>query len=167
MAGTKKTMKRWLLAGLEITRWRMSSRNIKLKNYRCPQRVKGKWLSKSKLAAFASAMSKISHLQDAWGGKGTLPHLKWPFTPGHEFIGHVVEIGHGVRGDFKSATGSRPNKSSPCGYCRNCLEGNYWMCTNGGLYGFKYDAVWQNILSFKKGRLIIGSRRIFRWKQLF
>ena len=36
---------------------------------------------------------KISHLQEAWGGKGTPPHLHWPFTPGHEFIGHVVEIG--------------------------------------------------------------------------
>lgn len=50
-------------------------------------------------------------------------------TVGHEYVGHVVETGEGVRGyrigDLVSGEGH-----ITCGKCRNCLEGHKQNCKN-------------------------------------
>ncbi len=73
----------------------------------------------------------------------------WPNHPpygefvfGHEYAGTVVALGEGVRdlaiGDRVAA---EPHRG--CGWCQNCLDGNYTTCLNYGLveqghrhYGF-------------------------------
>ena len=59
-----------------------------------------------------------------------------PVIPGHEFVGHVAELGEGVTG---YAIGDRvvSEQIVPCGKCRFCTTGKYWMCEVHDIYGFR------------------------------
>ena len=59
-----------------------------------------------------------------------------PVIPGHEFVGHVAELGEGVTG---FAIGDRvvSEQIVPCGKCRFCTTGKYWMCEVHDIYGFR------------------------------
>ena len=59
-----------------------------------------------------------------------------PFIPGHEFVGHVVELGEGVH-DFRIGDRVVSEQIVPCGTCRFCQTGRYWMCEVHDIYGFK------------------------------
>ena len=74
------------------------------------------------------------------------PHF--PFTPGHEFSGVVVELGAGVT---KFSLGDRVAGEAHCGCgtCTNCEDGNYNLCLNYGNisaghrhYGFTYPGAY-------------------------
>ena len=73
-----------------------------------------------------------------WGGDGMPGYAQPPFTPGHEFIGEVVAVGEGV--DESIAIGDRmvSEQIVPCGLCRFCREGRYWLCQPHDVYGFKH-----------------------------
>jgi L-iditol 2-dehydrogenase len=75
---------------------------------------------------------------------GTDPHIiqghfpgfwpkSWPFVPGHEWSGEVVELGPGAA-DFGFEPGMRVAGTSHmgCGVCRNCVAGRYNLCENQG-----------------------------------
>ncbi len=75
---------------------------------------------------------------------GTDPHIiagdypgfwpkEFPFIPGHEWVGEVVELGPGAS-DLGWETGTRVAGTSHagCGYCRMCVEGRYNLCENFG-----------------------------------
>jgi len=75
---------------------------------------------------------------------GTDPHIiagdfpgfwpkKFPFIPGHEWCGEVVELGEGAA-DLGFAEGTRVAGTSHagCGYCRLCVAGRYNLCENYG-----------------------------------
>lgn len=64
--------------------------------------------------------------------------VKPPFIPGHEFIGKVVWAGENVSG---YALGERiaVDQIAPCGACRFCKDGHYWMCQPHEIYGFFHD----------------------------
>jgi L-iditol 2-dehydrogenase len=75
---------------------------------------------------------------------GTDPHIiqgdfpgfwpkAFPFIPGHEWTGEVVELGEGAA-DLGWATGQRVAGTSHagCGFCRLCVEGRYNLCENFG-----------------------------------
>ena len=151
MAGTKKTMKAVVARGIGDYKVENIVPQYKIEEVPIPTAGEGEMVIKVEACGICIGDVKMTHLQEAWGGKGTPPHLHWPFTPGHEFIGHVVEIGRGVSGDFKIGDRVTSEQIVPCGYCRNCMEGNYWMCTNGGLYGFKYDGGMAEYIRFQKG----------------
>lgn len=57
----------------------------------------------------------------------------YPFIPGHEWSGQVVEVGLGAD-TFGWAIGDRVAGSSHAGcmHCRNCIEGRYNLCLNYG-----------------------------------
>lgn len=59
-----------------------------------------------------------------------------PFIPGHEFVGEIVALGDGVK---NFALGDRvvSDQIVPCGECRFCKTGHYWMCQVHDIYGFK------------------------------
>lgn len=71
-----------------------------------------------------------------WGDDTQPSYIKAPMIPGHEFIGHVVELGEGVTG---FALGERviSEQIVPCWQCRFCNRGQYWMCEKHDLYGFQ------------------------------
>ena len=57
----------------------------------------------------------------------------YPFIPGHEWAGEVVELGEGA-GSLGFAIGDRVAGTShdACGYCKKCVEGRYNLCENYG-----------------------------------
>lgn len=59
-----------------------------------------------------------------------------PFIPGHEFVGHVVELGRGIT-DFAIGDRVVSEQIVPCGVCMFCKTGRYWMCEIHDIYGFK------------------------------
>lgn len=71
-----------------------------------------------------------------WGGDGMPGYCEPPFIPGHEFVGRIVGMGDGVQG---FALGDRvvSEQIVPCGQCRYCKEGRYWLCAPHNVYGFK------------------------------
>ncbi len=75
---------------------------------------------------------------------GTDPHIiggdypgfwpkDFPFIPGHEWCGEVVELGSGAA-ELGWETGTRVAGTSHagCGFCRLCVEGRYNLCENYG-----------------------------------
>jgi len=74
-----------------------------------------------------------------WGGDN--PWLKAPVVPGHEFFGTVVELGRGAAEHFGISMGDRviAEQIVPCGKCRYCKSGHYWMCEVHNIYGFQKD----------------------------
>lgn len=81
-----------------------------------------------------------------WGDKSAPPYLEVPAIGGHEFVGHIVEIGPGIDkketykfADKEFKTGDRVavEQIAPCGKCRYCREGRYHLCAPHNVYGFK------------------------------
>ena len=74
-----------------------------------------------------------------WGGNGQPPYIKAPMIPGHEFVGHVVELGENVahKGKFKLGDRVISEQIVPCWECRFCKRGEYWMCEKHDVYGFQ------------------------------
>ena len=75
-----------------------------------------------------------------WGGpQGIDPWVKTPVVPGHEFFGTVVEAGEGALEHFDVKLGDRviAEQIVPCGKCRFCKSGQYWMCEKHDIFGFQ------------------------------
>lgn len=72
-----------------------------------------------------------------WGGED--PWMKVPVIPGHEFYGEVVELGEGAEEKHDVKIGDRvtTDQINPCGKCRFCESGKYWMCQVHNMYGFQ------------------------------
>lgn len=70
-----------------------------------------------------------------WGGEGQPSWVKPPFIPGHEFIGRVAEIGENVTG-YELGERLAADQIVPCGQCRFCKTGHYWMCQPHEIFGF-------------------------------
>ncbi|MFT3888355.1 MAG: alcohol dehydrogenase catalytic domain-containing protein [Arachnia sp.] len=71
-----------------------------------------------------------------WGTSEADRYIDAPVTGGHEFVGRVVEVGEGVTG-LEVGDRAVSEQIVPCGACRFCREGTYWMCTRSAVYGFK------------------------------
>jgi L-iditol 2-dehydrogenase len=70
----------------------------------------------------------------------------FPFIPGHEWAGEVVELGEGTE-DLGFAVGDRVAGTShnACGVCQKCVEGHYNVCENYGNFEIhrQYGHNWQ------------------------
>jgi len=73
--------------------------------------------------------------------EGDDPWLKAPVVPGHEFYGKVVELGEGAAEHHQVSLGDRivAEQINPCGKCRFCKSGQYWMCQVHNMYGFQKE----------------------------
>jgi L-iditol 2-dehydrogenase len=76
-----------------------------------------------------------------WGGNGAPSWVKVPVVPGHEFFGHVEELGEGAAEHFGVALGDRviAEQIVPCERCRYCRSGKYWMCEVHNIFGFQRE----------------------------
>lgn len=77
--------------------------------------------------------------QRVWGTNPESAYIEAPCIGGHEFHGVVVEKGKKVS---KLELGDRvlAEQILPCGECKFCREGNYWMCQPHKIFGFKHSA---------------------------
>ena len=71
-----------------------------------------------------------------WGDGKNQPWVKAPFIPGHEFLGFVVEMGRNVKG-YEIGDRLFADQIVPCGECRFCKRGQYWMCQPHQMHGFQ------------------------------
>jgi len=76
-----------------------------------------------------------------WGSDELAPYIEAPVTAGHEFVGEVVDLGDGAGNKYGLEIGDHvvSEQIVPCGRCRFCRSGDYWMCHQHDIYGFKQD----------------------------
>ncbi|NLT73913.1 MAG: alcohol dehydrogenase catalytic domain-containing protein [Chloroflexi bacterium] len=94
-----------------------------------------------------------------WGSAEIDPYIVTPVTPGHEFVGEVVALGEGAAERIGLQLGDRAISEQivPCGQCRFCLRGQYWMCQRHDIYGFIKDRAegsWAEYMKFPAGALV-------------
>ena len=105
-----------------------------------PRAGKGEIVIKVEACGVCASDIKCLHgAPSLWGGDGSPPYVKAPVVPGHEFIGRIVEIGDEAKGGFKIGDRVISEQIVPCGECRFCMTGKYWMCQKHDLYGFQYN----------------------------
>ncbi len=73
-----------------------------------------------------------------WGDKTQPSWVKPPFIPGHEFLGKIVEMGKNVK-NYKLGDRITADQIVPCGKCKFCKDGHYWMCQPHNIYGFQTE----------------------------
>jgi len=74
-----------------------------------------------------------------WGDADRPAYCQAPVIPGHEFAGEVVALGHGVT-DLHAGDRVVAEQIIPCGQCRYCRHGQYWMCQRHDIFGFRQAA---------------------------
>lgn len=87
-----------------------------------------------------------------WGDEARTGYCQAPVTPGHEFVGEVVELGEGAGEKYGLKLGDTAISEQilPCWNCRYCQRGQYWMCEHGDVYGFRQKAFgsWAEYMRF-------------------
>ena len=87
-----------------------------------------------------------------WGDGAAPGFAQPPIITGHEFSGEVVQLGersrelHGLEiGDMAVS-----EQIIPCGECRYCQTGRYWLCRKHDIYGFRKDVPgsWAQYMKF-------------------
>ncbi|WGW11315.1 alcohol dehydrogenase catalytic domain-containing protein [Saxibacter everestensis] len=74
-----------------------------------------------------------------WGDENRPAWAQTGITPGHEFVGTIVQADaeavnhHGVEVGDRVAC----EQIVPCWKCRYCLRGEYWMCAPHDMFGFR------------------------------
>jgi L-iditol 2-dehydrogenase len=82
---------------------------------------------------------KCRHGAAMFWGDGMQPSwVRPPFIPGHEFLGTIVEMGKNARG-FALGDRVTADQIVPCGECRFCRSGKYWMCQPHAIFGFQTE----------------------------
>ena len=71
-----------------------------------------------------------------WGDEVQPRYVEPPFIPGHEFLGHIAAMGENVKG-FSLGERITADQIVPCGECRFCKTGRYWMCQPHAIFGFQ------------------------------
>ncbi len=71
-----------------------------------------------------------------WGDAEREPYCQPPIIAGHEFCGTVAALGEGVQG-IELGQELVSEQIVPCGQCRYCLRGQYWMCREHSIFGFR------------------------------
>ncbi|MCZ6633638.1 MAG: alcohol dehydrogenase catalytic domain-containing protein [bacterium] len=74
-----------------------------------------------------------------WGDAHREGYCQAPIIPGHEFVGEVGALGDGAGEKYGLAMGDLAVSEQivPCGQCRYCVRGQYWMCMVHDIYGFR------------------------------
>lgn len=74
-----------------------------------------------------------------WGDEHVEGYCQAPIIPGHEFVAEVVALGPGAEERHGLKVGDRAVSEQivPCGECRYCRRGQYWMCIVHDIYGFR------------------------------
>ena len=86
----------------------------------------------------------------------------FPFVPGHEWAGEVVELGEGTE-ELGWSVGDRVAGTShdACGFCQACVQGRYNICENYGKTSVhrQYGHNWQGAFA---EYVVHGIKSVFR-----
>jgi threonine 3-dehydrogenase len=92
---------------------------------------------------------------DAWSQK-TIPV---PMVIGHEYVGHVAEVGSNVTG-FKAGDLVSGEGHLVCGFCRNCLAGRRHLCPHTRAVGVNRDGSFAEYLCIPMSNVWYADRRL-------
>lgn len=73
-----------------------------------------------------------------WGDEMQPAYVRPPVIPGHEFFGTIVEMGENVT-NFNIGDRVTADQILPCGECKYCKSGKYWMCQPHDMFGFQKE----------------------------
>ena len=111
--------------------------DYRLEEVAVPEIGEGEMLVKVEACGICAGDLKAFDGAPSFWGDATQPaYIKAPMIPGHEFVGHVVKLGEGVKG-FEIGDRVISEQIVPCWDCRFCKRGQYWMCQKHDLYGFQ------------------------------
>ena len=106
-------------------------------NYPTPECGPDDIIIKVEACGICAGDLKCSHGAAMFWGDDVQPSwVKPPFIPGHEFFGRVAEVGENVT-EFKIGDRITADQIVPCGECRFCKTGRYWMCQPHDIFGFQ------------------------------
>ena len=81
---------------------------------------------------------KCYHGNSTWGDDTHDMWVRPPFIPGHEFLGIVVKRGRNVT-EYEIGDRIIADQIVPCGACKFCKTGRYWMCEPHATFGFQKE----------------------------
>ncbi len=134
-------------------------KDYRLERVPVPRVGRGEVLVRVKAAGVcASDVKAFLGAPRIWGGEGFPAYTIAPVIPGHEFVGEVVELGEGAAEKYQLTPGDKvvSEQIIPCGQCRYCRRGQYWMCEVHHIYGFHGgidDGAWAEYIKFPAGAL--------------
>ena len=129
MSGYPKTMR--ALVAYSKTDYRFE------REYPSPECGDDDIIIKTEACGICAGDLKCRHGAAMFWGDGVQPSwTKPPFIPGHEFLGHIVAMGKNVRG-YTIGDRITADQIVPCGECRFCKSGRYWMCQPHSIFGFQ------------------------------
>ncbi|MBO5322555.1 MAG: alcohol dehydrogenase catalytic domain-containing protein [Oscillospiraceae bacterium] len=106
-------------------------------NYPTPECGPDDIIIKVEACGICAGDLKCSHGAAMFWGDDVQPSwVKPPFIPGHEFFGRVAEVGENVT-EFKIGDRITADQIVPCGECKFCKTGRYWMCQPHNIFGFQ------------------------------
>ncbi len=85
--------------------------------------------------------------------------IKTPMTIGHEYVGEVVDMGHGVE-NLKIGDRVTGEGHIACGHCRNCRRGKKHVCENSIGVGVNRDGAFAEYLSLPAENVVKLDPRI-------
>lgn len=129
MSSVPKTMKALVAYG--VGDYRLEA------NYPTPECGKDDIIIKTEGCGICAGDLKCSHgAAMFWGDEIQPSWVKPPFIPGHEFLGTIVELGENVQ-EFAIGDRITADQIVPCGECKFCKDGHYWMCQPHNIFGFQ------------------------------
>ena len=114
--------------------------DYKLEDITIPKAGPGEALVKVEAVGICASDLKCYHgAAKFWGDASRPAWAETEVVPGHEFGGEIVELDDAAAKRWGVKKGDRvvAEQIVPCGECRYCLRGNYWMCAPHGMFGFK------------------------------
>lgn len=115
-------------------------RDYRLDEVAVPQIGAGEVLVRVKSVGICASDIKCYLGSTVFWGDGTNPgYVQPPVIPGHEFVGEVVALGEGAGEKYGLALGDMAISEQivPCWNCRYCQRGQYWLCRQHDVYGFR------------------------------
>jgi threonine dehydrogenase-like Zn-dependent dehydrogenase len=115
-------------------------RDYRLETVAVPEPGPGEALVRVEAVGVCASDLKCFHGAPKFWGDGTRTGYVEPgVVPGHEFVGEIVELDDEAAQRWGVAVGDRvvAEQIVPCGECRFCRDGAYWMCEPHAIYGFK------------------------------
>ncbi|MBM3743886.1 MAG: zinc-binding dehydrogenase [Actinobacteria bacterium] len=114
--------------------------NYKLEDVAIPKPGAGEALVKVEAVGICASDLKCYHgAAKFWGDASRPAWAETEVVPGHEFVGEIVQLDDVAAKRWGVKKGDRvvAEQIVPCGKCRYCLRGQYWMCAPHGMFGFK------------------------------
>ena len=115
-------------------------KNYQFEEVAVPEAGPGEALVKVEAVGICASDLKCYHgAAKFWGDENRPAWAETEVIPGHEFVGRIVEIDADAADRWKVVVGDRvvAEQIVPCGACRYCLRGEYWMCGPHIMFGFK------------------------------